>query len=607
MAADGVTKSKDGVPQWNGDSRSFQEYEEMCLQWEQAAPYHKRYLCGPKLLGELSGAAKKHVVGKRPDWVSFAGGVEHLMNHLRERLGRPQIPELSDYLNKYFRQSRRRRFETMNDYITRKCELYSRARQALMRVQPNPQSRQSHWNRWQSPGWWSSRSSQHPTWDWSADQGRTREEQRTPRTASSQPEEDLQDAQDGEESGYGDPWSSYRTTYSDNEQWYDHGGELLPEFLQGWYLLMDAGLGTQERNMIQTAVGNDRSLERIARELRTQWREDDLQHHDQGQKQASFLMDHIDLEEQLENDDLAMTSQDLLRDGMSEEGVAMMAAAAEEAESALAAIEHAKRTLREARAKQHQIKLSRQYYKVSSTTDRAKTGGNTNTGIKCFRCGGNHKIANCPEKSRKAEQSNLTNIPEEEAPFVCYSEACENGDSYYLDEALTASTTEGKTTAQAIQAGYGIVDGGATRTIGSVHALEAIVEANEKRYKDGRILAVDPKNQPVFGFGNSSRDKCLSTTQLQIQANDKAGVLTVHTLDKGEGPVLLSIATLRSLKAVIDFEADLIVFRALDDRKLIKAERSQAGHQLLPLSADLYSASVPSNRPVPSLRDFCEH
>ena len=117
----------------------------MCLQWEQAAPYHKRYLCGPKLLGELSGAAKKHVVGKRPDWVSFAGGVEHLMNHLRERLGRPQIPELSDYLNKYFRQSRRRRFETMNDYITRKCELYSRARQALMRVQPNPQSRQSHW------------------------------------------------------------------------------------------------------------------------------------------------------------------------------------------------------------------------------------------------------------------------------------------------------------------------------------------------------------------------------------------------------------------------------------------------------------------------------
>lgn len=131
---EGINRSKDGVPQWDGDSRSFQEYEEMALQWEQGIPIHKRYLCGPRLQGELSGIARKYVVGKRHDWLSYAGGVEHLLRHLRSSLGRPQLPELSEYLTKYFRQSRRHKGETMNSYIVRKSELYNRAKQALSRV-----------------------------------------------------------------------------------------------------------------------------------------------------------------------------------------------------------------------------------------------------------------------------------------------------------------------------------------------------------------------------------------------------------------------------------------------------------------------------------------
>ena len=59
-----VTRSKDGVPQWDGDATKFQEYEEQALQWEQSIPYHKRYLAGPKLVAELSGPARKHVTGK---------------------------------------------------------------------------------------------------------------------------------------------------------------------------------------------------------------------------------------------------------------------------------------------------------------------------------------------------------------------------------------------------------------------------------------------------------------------------------------------------------------------------------------------------------------
>jgi len=121
--ADGIGRSKDGVPQWSGEAASFQDYEDQCLQWEQSIAYNKRYLAAPRLIGELSGTARKYVAGKRPDWVSFPGGVSHLMQHLRRSLGKPQIPELSEHLNRFFKNSRRRKFETMNDYIVRKTEV----------------------------------------------------------------------------------------------------------------------------------------------------------------------------------------------------------------------------------------------------------------------------------------------------------------------------------------------------------------------------------------------------------------------------------------------------------------------------------------------------
>ena len=73
--------------------------------------------------------------GKQSTWVSFDGGVQHLMNHLRASLGKPRIPELADMLNKYFRQSSRKRMESMSDYIVRKTDVYNRAGQALSRVQ----------------------------------------------------------------------------------------------------------------------------------------------------------------------------------------------------------------------------------------------------------------------------------------------------------------------------------------------------------------------------------------------------------------------------------------------------------------------------------------
>ena len=58
-----------------------------------------------------------------------------------EELGTAAIRELTEHLNRYFRGSSRKKGETMNDYITRKSEVYARAKQALMRVQQYKKTR----------------------------------------------------------------------------------------------------------------------------------------------------------------------------------------------------------------------------------------------------------------------------------------------------------------------------------------------------------------------------------------------------------------------------------------------------------------------------------
>ena len=89
-----------------------------------------------------------------------------------------------------------------------------------------------------------------------------------------------------------------------------------------------------------------------------------------------------------------------------------------------------------------------------------------------------------------------------------------------------------------------------------------------------------------------------------MKAKEQAEELKMHCLNQGSGPLLLSVEALRLLKAVIGFDRDLICFRALDEHRLIRAERSQTGHQLLPMTDDLYGNSVIAKCAIPSLEDF---
>ena len=590
--------AKDGVPSWDGSANTFQAYEEQVLLWEQGIKYENRYLCGPRLAGALSGAAQRMIVGKAPTWVSFNGGVSVFLQHLRQSLGRPQIPEATEFLNKYFRNSRRRVGEGINDYITRKTETYWRACQALKRVMPKNRKATEYGDQWRGPPGsseprWSSRrsswASSHDddTQDPAEEAGDQQEDSRTEATWD-------RGSSTWSSWGWGtsNSWNSYYSypswswhSYTSPAEPVEKTIEILPEFVQAWYLLADAGLTNYERNLIHTAVAGDYTLARVSHELRTQ--HGDTEHRRREHAGQAFWGEDMEENDNAGDEDPTEAAEYDL-DDLTEEGTALWVENQQEIETACAVLREARRTLKSAREKQHQVKMARKYFRPP---DRDSGGGHRDDSqMTCLKCGKiGHRARNCASSSGTGPNPNA---PKQHAPFVCFAQT--NEEAYSV----------GPTTQEAVREGLCVIDGGATRTLGSVKALEMLFQRNVERHGKDRVEKVDLSDRPVFGFGNSSEGQCVSTIHLGVNANGKDGKLVVHALDEGEGPVLFSIEALRKLDALIDFRRDLIVFRELDPCKIIPLKRSQMGHQLLDLTADLFEKAKGTSKPVPSLDEF---
>lgn len=548
-------------------------------------------------------------MAQQPGWISHPDGVPQLLEHLRRHLGQPQLSEMSEHMTKYFKQSKRKKHESMNAYITRKAELYSRACQTLARVQARyePTSARRH-------GAWSHYASSQNSSGWRQEvdtyesaQEHDDDEEDPNRPSSTTAIDHWQQGADPWQGwhGYGSTWSSWSWTRDRHHesaapttgsasQW--RNPELLPSFVQGWFLLQDSGLEAGERNMIMAALKDDFSVEKVAQELRNQWVDDDLHRRDQGGRSSAWIAEM----DAPADDDWPADEPGDLSDG----GQAMWNEAAEEAQAALHEMDRNRRTLRDARAKQHFARMSRQFHRPDGKGKGTKgtgkgarlTSGTTaeTGGVQCLHCGGNHRVAVCPKKhgSTAAAASHTT----EAAPFVCYAEEATPDEE--------ACVTANMTTQEAMRQGMAVIDGGATKTLGSVAAVETLMQLNSERNGDPGLTKLDADNRPTFGFGNSSRNQCLSTAWMRVSAAGKPGELKIHTLDQGEGPILLSIETLRSLGAIIDFEHDLAVFRNLDAQRILQLHRSCTGHQLLPLTQDWYDQSVKAKSAVGSLKDF---
>ena len=184
-------------------------------------------------------------------------------------------------------------------------------------------------------------------------------------------------------------------------------------------------------------------------------------------------------DESPDDDEEGMDWANLALAGLNAEGMALMADAESEAQSALALIDQGRRTLKDARSRQKFVKLSRQYYGQKSFKGSGKGSmhvkneqGNNHT-PKCLSCGGNHKTSECPRKP----QAQAAEV-QEHAPFICMTDQVLNTED--MDQNLA-------TTHQAMTEGKAVIDGGATRNLGSVTALETLMNINAKEHGDDGV------------------------------------------------------------------------------------------------------------------------
>ena len=161
------------------------------------------------------------------------------------------------------------------------------------------------------------------------------------------------------------------------------------------------------------------------------------------------------------------------------------------------------------------------------------------------------------------------------------------------------------TTGHVVQEGYGVLDGGATKTMASIRALEQL-EAKCGHQPGVGIHKLDVQETPTFGFGNSHKSRCVSTCYYKMPIKEKSMSLKIHALDEGDAPVLISVDSLRKLGAIVDFRSDQAVFCDINTSKLVDLKRTSAGHQLIPLTEDFLQQGKTFPRAATSLAQLVE-
>ena len=98
--------------------------------------------------------------------------------------------------------------------------------------------------------------------------------------------------------------------------------------------------------------------------------------------------------------------------------------------------------------------------------------------IRAFVSGGDHRTANCPKQTG----GNASAAEPHSAPFVCFTEdTSENDHGNLADDEQGICAAAPPTTCEVVSQGKAVLDGGATRTIGSVHALERLMELHYQK------------------------------------------------------------------------------------------------------------------------------
>ena len=424
------------------------------------------------------------------------------------------------------------------------------------------------WHGWRR-SWWNSRPTQ--SWDWEY---------------GSHPE------------GY---WGAGTSHYGGSHASWDastaasaQADRFLPDFVIAWLLLQRSGLDASERSVLVANLKNDFSVQKVKDALRLTWPDEELKRRDSGKHTAMFTEEESAMLAEDESvEDIDAGSWEDPEDEQAYQALA------EDAQEALAAIYEAKRTLKDAREKQAQMRRNRRFY---PSKGGGKGRGGDKPPPKCFKCGGPHFRRDCPENTANNDHESRVNFV-----FTAFETGAaespwqETKDTQVL---AAAQTDEQNLLAlnTIIQEGKAIIDGGATSSLGSEEALQQIAQLNWTRTGDDGIQILKGET-PSFRFGNNARHECMATALVKLPFKEVDGRMKVHVHDIPGQPVLLSVKSLRSLGAVIDFGRDEAIFRALDPSRVVPLETTDSGHQLFPMVGDVLQNAVSRSSPFTSLHE----
>ena len=135
-------------------------------------------------------------------------------------------------------------------------------------------------------------------------------------------------------------------------------------------------------------------------------------------------------------------------------------------------------------------------------------------------------------------------------------------------------------------AGFGIIDCGATETVGSLPALESLMQARLQLSGVTEEVGVSAAPPKGFKFGNGTFSMSSSCVLVPQSIGDLQLRLQLYTLDCEGVPILIGMRTLRRLKAVVDFSKCLAIFVAVNPNLAAPLRRSKTGHLLTDLRGD---------------------
>lgn len=289
---------------------------------------------------------------------------------------------------------------------------------------------------------------------------------------------------------------------------------------------------------------------------------------------------------------------------------------AKEISEAFAAYEGKLRNFQESRQLLHAQKSSRGYYPKGSKGGKSGKGKGKNKGkpvfvadgggpshggqvmaavgsaayTGCFACGSrDHGWQSCPKRSStsapggKGGKARSVFMVQEVVPQPEGEEECE-GLAFSI--VPTGHVLMSEVSRPELE-GFGVIDSGATETVGGLEALEHVYRRRtEKMGHTNHVHVMVGCPPKTFRFGNGATKPSESYVLLMQSLGEHSIAVGVHTLAAVGVPILIGIKTLAKLGAVLDTQLGVMILKAVDADLIVPLRRSATGHLLIDLCSN---------------------